>query len=249
MATAVLGWPIGKLPHSMAQKVMQGAKEICTQAGIPLAGGHSIESVEPFFGLSVNGIVHPVQIKRNNTLQEGDRLYLTKPLGTGVLSSGLKRGLIAQEQMADAIDSMCTLNTIGARLAPCKQVHAITDVTGFGLAGHLGEMTASSNLSVQLDFRAIPIFSAAQSLIDQMVYPDITTKNYSHIFPKIGNLGMQEMIVLCDPQTSGGLLISVASTFVETFEKMLVEEGISSPCLVPIGTVVSKQEKEIVIVS
>lgn len=247
LATAILGWPIGKIPHHLAQEVMRGAKEICAEAGIPLAGGHSIESTEPFFGLSVNGLIHPDYIKKNNSIQEGDLIYLTKPIGTGILSSGLKRGLISEDQIGEAIKSMCTLNTIGAVVSKHPQVHAITDITGFGLLGHLSEMVSNTGFSIEMNTSKIPLLPHTKELMDQMVYPDITTKNYSHSHQYIGNLGFQEMMMMCDPQTSGGLLIAIAPEFQKSFEEMLVQNKIFDRCLSPIGKVKPRQDFEILL--
>lgn len=247
IATAILGWPVGKIPLQLAHQVMEGARMTCSEAMIPLAGGHSIESTEPFFGLSVNGLLSENQIKNNSSIQEGDVLFITKPIGTGILSAALKRNLITEHEMKDATISMCALNAIGEILGTYQQVHALTDITGFGLLGHLTEMIGKNELSIALDIKSIPVFESVSSLASQMVYPDMTTKNYSHYFSAIGNLDMYSMQVLYDPQTSGGLIVSVDSTFVNEFVEICRAHNISSGCLQPIGKVVSMQNTKIVL--
>ncbi len=140
MAIAVLGWPVNKLPADVAQKVVEGGRSICLEAGIPLAGGHSIDSPEPIFGLAVTGILPIESLKQNNTAKEGDLLFLTKPLGVGILSTAQKRGLLNEELLAVIVKQMTTLNKTGEELGKIKGVHAMTDVTGFGFLGHLIEM-------------------------------------------------------------------------------------------------------------
>ena len=140
MAIAILGWPVDKLSVEEAQKVLEGGRNICAEAGIPLAGGHTIDTSEPIFGLAVTGTVHPSQIKKNNTAQEGDHLFLTKSVGVGVLSTALKRGLLKDEHYKILLQQMRSLNKVGEELGKLESVHAMTDVTGFGLLGHLIEM-------------------------------------------------------------------------------------------------------------
>src|SRR6185436_7076883 len=137
---AVLGWPVEKIPVEIAQKVIDGGRTICKEAGIPLAGGHSIDSPEPIFGLAVTGIVQKENLKKNNTAEEGDLIFLTKPLGVGILSTAQKRGLLKEEHLQTMIDQLSTLNKIGEALGKIKAITAMTDVTGFGLFGHLIEM-------------------------------------------------------------------------------------------------------------
>ncbi|MEZ4798518.1 MAG: selenide, water dikinase SelD [Flavobacteriales bacterium] len=247
VATAILGWPIGKIPHHLAHQVMEGARKACSEAKIPLAGGHSIESSEPFFGLSVNGLISENQIKNNNSIQEGDLLFITKPIGTGILSTALKRGLIAEGDMAEATESMCALNKIGAALGVHSEVHALTDITGFGLLGHLTEMIGENELSIALDIKSIPVFKGVEPIAAQMVYPDMTTKNYSHYFSAIGNLDMYAMQVLCDPQTSGGLIVSVTPSFVNEFLEICEAHDVSLSCHKPIGKIISMQNRKIVL--
>jgi len=209
IALAVLGWPIEKLPTVLAQRVMAGARAICLEAGVVIAGGHTIDSPEPFFGLSVSGEMPIANIKRNSTAQAGDLLFLTKPIGTGVLTTALKRGLITPEQLFEASASMQQLNSQGEKLGTLPYVHAMTDVTGFGLLGHLQEMCDGANLSATLEYEAIPTFALSKKLSDQFVYADNTMRNWKAYGEKTEGSTSQSMLLLSDPQTNGGLLVSV----------------------------------------
>jgi len=212
LALGILGWPIEKLPASEAAKVLAGAKEICNQHHIPLAGGHSVESPEPFFGLAVNGIVKREHLKSNDNLQTGDTLYLTKPLGLGISITGNKRGLLSEEELNEVIRWMTFTNAIGEQLGQLKEVHAMTDVIGFGLLGHLHEMNRIAKAHITLDYAKIPVLASAKRLAGQFVFPDITTRNFNAVKHAVSSLNGEQMLVLCDPQTSGGLLISASPT-------------------------------------
>lgn len=179
LAIAILGWPVEKLPVEIAQKVIEGGRTICAEAGIPLAGGHSIDSPEPIFGLAVTGIVPIENLKRNNTAQEGDHLFLTKPLGVGILSTAQKRVLLKEEHLLVMIKQMTTLNKIGEELGKIKGVTAMTDVTGFGLLGHLIEMAEGSGLSAEIYYDKIPVAAGVKEYIVQRIFPDATTRNWS----------------------------------------------------------------------
>ena len=208
MALAILGWPLEKLPAEIAGEVMRGAKETCASVGIQIAGGHSVESPEPFFGLSVNGIAPIKNLKQNNGGKVGDLIALTKPLGLGIASTAGKRGLLSEEEKAEFIQHMKHVNSIGAEFAKVEGVHAMTDITGFGLAGHLIEMCEASTCSAKIEYENIPILACAKRAVAQFVFPDITTKNFQNIQPKISSLSGEQLLVLCDPQTSGGLLVT-----------------------------------------
>lgn len=210
LAIAVMGLPVEKLPAEIARQIIAGAKEICAQAGVSLAGGHTIDSPETFFGLAVNGMAPIANIKQNNTAQTGDILYLTKPIGTGILTTALKRGLITATELQPAVDSMSTLNTFGEVLGSCSYVHALTDVTGFGLLGHLIEMCVGSHVSAQLDYASIPLLPGVAALATKFIYADNTMRNWKSYEPKVKGISGDRLLTLCDPQTSGGLLISVA---------------------------------------
>ncbi len=242
MAIAVLGWPVEKLPAALAQKVIAGAKEVCQLAGVSLAGGHTIDSPEPFFGLSVNGNVPIANIKRNSTAQEGDILFLTKPLGTGVLTTALKRGLVTPEEMAQCIGYMSQLNRIGAELGLLDYVHALTDVTGFGLLGHLIEMCEGSGLSAELSYEQIPLMDHVKELSAKFIYADNTMRNWKGYESKIEGISGESLLTLCDPQTSGGLLISVAPEKMSVLSTLLLSNNIQ---IAIIGKMTAKQAKAV----
>jgi selenide,water dikinase len=232
-ANAILSWPVEKLAPELAAKVLEGAKLACSQAGIELAGGHSIAAKDPIFGLSVNGIIHPRKIKKNSGSKEGDLLFLTKPLGIGVLATALKRQKINPKDYQHLVEVACQLNKIGEVLGNHEEVHALTDVTGFGLLGHALEMAEGANLSLQLDFKSLPLIEGVQDYMQQFVFPDNTYRNWNAYSPKVIGVKGMELVPLCDPQTSGGLLISVAAEdkawFVETMhlhEQLFWEVGV-----------------------
>ncbi len=209
MAIAILGWPVDKIPTSVAQQVMEGARAICAKANIPLAGGHSIDSPEPIFGLAVTGMVDTDHLKTNASAQVGDLIYVTKPLGVGILSAAQKRGKAAPEDHQRAVHQMLQLNTLGASVSSLKGVTAITDVTGFGLMGHLIEVCEASGVSAQLQYADVPLIENLKTYLDQFIYPDMTMKNFSTYSSKTTTLSGEQLFTLCDPQTSGGLLICV----------------------------------------
>src|ERR1700761_1299979 len=179
LAIAILGWPIDKLPPEAAQKVLEGARAICAEAGISLAGGHSIDCPEPVFGLAVNGIVATKHLKRNSTATPGCRLFLTKALGVGILSTAQKRGVLRPEDAAIALKSMVALNSLGEQLGRIEGVKAMTDVTGFGLLGHLAEMCEGSNVSATIEFDKIPTISGIKTYLKQNCIPGCTQRNWA----------------------------------------------------------------------
>ncbi len=221
LATAILSWPTDVLPLALASEVMRGAQSVCQNLGISLAGGHSVKGQEPMFGLSVNGLIHPNQIKCNNTAQCDDVLYLTKPLGLGILASGHKRGFLDASAYEEMLSIMLAPNTFGAHLANCNYVHAMTDVTGFGLIGHLQEMLGNNNLAAEINYHQIPKSKYAEVLMAQFIYPENTTNNYNAAKNTVKFLEGLEFLMLCDPQTSGGLLISVDKNHISAFEQLL----------------------------
>lgn len=228
MAIAILGWPVNKIPVEVAQKVIEGGRTICAEAGIPLAGGHSIDSPEPIFGLAVTGIVPKENLKKNNTAQEGDYLFLTKPLGVGVLSTAQKRGLLKEEHLPAMIQQMTALNKVGEELGKIKGVTAMTDVTGFGLLGHLIEMAEGSGLSAEIYYDKIPVAAGVKDYIAQRIFPDATTRNWSSYsdkvkFEKSVNV-MEAFTLLPDPQTNGGLLLSVREESLEEVRNIIGKE-------------------------
>ncbi|MGL6258242.1 selenide, water dikinase SelD [Vibrio sp. WXL210] len=209
MAIAILGWPTASLPPSLAAKVIEGARSVCSDAGITLAGGHSIDISEPIFGLAVTGVIATDKVKRNNQAQAGDQIILTKPLGIGVLSQAEKKSLLRPEHRSLALDTMCRLNSIGEQLSELDYVSAMTDVTGFGLLGHLTEMCEGSSLFARVNYDAVPVLSGVKDYIEQGCIPGGTKRNFASYGDKISALSPQQQALLCDPQTSGGLLVAV----------------------------------------
>lgn len=246
MAVAILGWPIEKLPTSLAQKVLEGARYICQEAGIPLAGGHTIDSTEPIFGLAVTGMVDIKNLKQNNTAGEGDLLFLTKPIGVGILSTAQKRAVIKEEHLAVMIEQMTSLNKLGETLGKLNSVTAMTDVTGFGLMGHLIEMAEGSKLSVELYYSRVQIAEGVKEYLSQRIVPDATFRNWNSYSTKVGfekgvNV-MEAFSTLPDPQTNGGLLFSVKADAVDEIRETLEAAGLMD-FLEPIGKFIPLKEK------
>ncbi|TGE26285.1 selenide, water dikinase SelD [Hymenobacter metallicola] len=209
MAIAVLGWPIDKLAPEVARRVIEGSRSICAEAGIPLAGGHSIDSPEPIFGLAVTGMLDIKNLKQNDTATAGCELYLTKPLGVGMLTTSQKRGILLPEHEQIAPQQMMQLNKIGYELGQLEAVRAMTDVTGFGLLGHLSEVCEGSNLTAEIDFSKVPLLAEAEAYRQQKAIPGGTVRNWDSYGHKIGHITDEQRQWLCDPQTSGGLLVCV----------------------------------------
>ena len=250
LAVAILGWPVEKLPVGLAQKVLEGAREICLQAGIPLAGGHSIDSTEPIFGLAVTGIVNIKNLKQNNTAKEGDYLFLTKPIGVGILATAQKRGLLSDKLLQLLTTQLTSLNSIGEQLGKLNSVTAITDVTGFGLLGHLIEMAEGSNLSAEIYYSKLPILDGATDLLKQQIVPDATYRNWNSYSTKVsfdkGVNVLEAFNLLPDPQTNGGLLIAVNSTKTEEVKERFTQNGLQN-FIEPIGRFIRKEEKVILV--
>ncbi|MEI7471567.1 MAG: selenide, water dikinase SelD [Chitinophagaceae bacterium] len=245
LAIAILGWPINTLPAAVAKLVIEGSRSVCLEAGIPLAGGHSIDSPEPIFGLAVNGLVPLQNIKQNNKAQEGNILFLTKPLGVGILTTAEKKGILQAAHRGIAAKQMMQLNKIGALLGKLSGVTAMTDVTGFGLLGHLVEMAEGSNLSAAVDFDKVPlIIPDLLNYIEQKSIPGGTVRNWDSYGEKIAPLTDIQKAVLADPQTSGGLLIAVDENSVAEVIDLLKENGLSD-FICPIGEMRPKAEKTV----
>jgi selenide,water dikinase len=248
LALAILGWPVDKLPAALARRVVEGARVTCALAGIPLAGGHSIDSPEPVFGLSVNGTVNLEHLKRNDTALEGDLLFLTKPIGTGILSTAQKRNVLLEADKTTLLKQLAALNKIGEALGQVKGVTAMTDVTGFGLMGHLLEMATGSGLTAVVQYQRIPKMAGLSYYLQQNTVPDATFRNWNAyqsdvIFEE--NVDMAEAFsVMPDPQTNGGLLIAVRPGAAEKVISLLREHGLET-FIEPIGQMVSKQDKRL----
>jgi selenide,water dikinase len=238
MAIAILGWPLDKLPAEIASKVISGAREVCDKAGIPLAGGHSINSTDPIFGLAVTGIVSSSKVKQNNSATEGCLLYLTKPLGIGLVSTAEKFGVARDEDRAEATKLMTTLNTAGIAFAERPEVKSMTDVTGFGLLGHSLEMAEGSGLKAVIEYDKVPRIAGVDYYIKQECIPGGTNRNFSSYGHKVSPMTGDQRALLCDPQTSGGLLLAVEKDMAAEFEKFAVSEGVT---LTEIGYFVKKE--------
>ncbi len=248
LAIAILGWPIDKLPAEVAQQVLEGARSICLEAGIPLAGGHSIDSPEPIFGLAVSGLVDIKNLKRNNTAKANDLLFITKPIGVGIIATAQKREKISEEHLAQLLKQLSTLNKAGEALGKIEGVHAMTDVTGFGLLGHLTEMADGSGLSAEITYADIPMLDAAKEYQKQKIGPGATARNWNSYKAKVSiaaDIDEEEALqLLPDPQTNGGLLISVDPASVNEVIAVFESFGLSAYAK-PIGKMVAQTEKTI----
>ena len=228
MAIAVLGWPLDKLPPEVAGRVLEGGRAACACAGIPLAGGHSIDSPEPIFGLAVTGQVAVENLKRNDRAVPGCKLFLTKPLGVGLVATAHKRGLASRLDFERAVEQMIKLNSLGVSLGGQPGVKAMTDVSGFGLLGHLTEMCEGSGVSATLDSARVPHLENIDRYIDEGCTSGGTDRNFDSYGPKIGPLTKPQKALLCDPQTSGGLLVAVAPDGLTAFEEVSAELNLQS---------------------
>jgi len=230
LAIAILGWPVNKLAPEIARQVIEGSRSICAEAGIPLAGGHSIDAPEPIFGLAVNGMADIVNIKQNNTATDGDILFLTKPLGVGILTTAEKKGILHSSDQETAARQMMQLNKIGQALGKLAGVSAMTDVTGFGLLGHLAEMCEGSQKNATIAFSSIPVITESiYDYLDQNSIPGGTLRNlkaYGHHISVGPELDQNTALhILADPQTSGGLLIAVKPESAGEVMDLLHENG------------------------
>jgi selenide,water dikinase len=232
LAIAILGWPVGKLDAALAGEVLNGARDACSRAGIPLAGGHSIDAPEPIFGLAVTGMVERSRIRSNNLAEAGDELYLTKPLGVGIMTTAQKRGVLQEQDMQAVRNLMLELNDIGAELSAIGAVRSMTDVTGFGLLGHLIEMCEASGVSAELRFDNVPRLEGLSRYLAQGCVPGGTTRNFESYGDKIATMTEEQRLILCDPQTSGGLLVSVDPDRRESFLEVTRRRSLQ---LKPIG--------------
>ena len=245
MAIAILGWPVNLLPPEVAREVVRGGRAACDAAGIPLAGGHSIDAPEPIFGMAVTGVVERRHMKRNDTATAGCRLYLTKPLGIGILTTAEKKSQLRPEDVGRARDLMCTLNQPGSRFGRLPGVHAMTDVTGFGLLGHLVEMADGSGLTAVIDEAAVPRLPGVEHYLSEGCVPGGTQRNFDSYGARIAPLTVSQRQLLCDPQTSGGLLVAVAPDGEREFLRTAAECGLAQ--LQPIGHLVAQQSHAVVV--
>ncbi len=245
LAIAILGWPVNVLPPETAQQVVEGGRYVCRSAGISLAGGHSIDTPEPIFGLAVTGQVEINKLKRNDTATKGCKLLLTKPLGVGIFSTAQKQGKLKPEHAKIAQNSMEMLNNIGKTLAEFHGVKAMTDVTGFGLLGHLTEMCEASKLSATIEINKVPVFPEVETYIQQKCIPGGTMRNWESYGENINLRSENEMYILCDPQTSGGLLLAVEEDSLAEVVRVLNENKIAAK---PFGQLTAKEKTMIKVV-
>ena len=210
-ALALVGMPLEKLPVPVIRRILEGGESVCAEAGIPIAGGHSIDTLEPIYGLVALGLVHPDKVKRNSSARPNDVLILGKPLGIGILSAALKKGKLSEAGYAAMLDWTTKLNTPGQALAEMEGVHALTDVTGFGLAGHLLEICRGSHLSAEIRFDALPVIAEALEWLKQGVATGASERNWKGYGHDVSFHGEEwKKKLLSDPQTSGGLLVACA---------------------------------------
>lgn len=245
LAISILGWPIEKLSPDIARDVVRGAQDVCKSVDIPLAGGHSIDSPEPIFGLAVNGIVKKNHIKRNDGAKEGDLLFLTKPLGIGLLTSAQKHKLLRREDDGKAVEIMTTLNKAGESFGKLSCIHAMTDVTGFGLLGHLLEMAQGSNLKAKIFFEKIPVIKEIHHYLKKDCSPGGTFRNLRSYEHHVTGLDKTTRLILADPQTSGGLLVAVEPPNINEYIKTAKKLGLPDFSTHPFGKMVKGSGIEI----
>lgn len=247
LAIAILGWPINALPPEVANQVIEGSRQACAEAGIPLAGGHSIDSPEPIFGLAVTGRLRLEHLKKNGGATPGCKLFLTKPLGVGILTTAQKKGVLLPEHAQIAPESMKKLNRAGERFGRLPYVKAMTDVTGFGLLGHLSEMCEASDASAVVHFDEVPTIDRAvlDFYLEKKCVPGGTNRNWDSYGHKIAGADGDRRHILADPQTSGGLLVAVEPAFENDFKSEAAAEGFA---LEPFGFFIEKQAALVTVV-
>lgn len=235
MALALVGMPIDKLPIETIGKILAGGESVCAQAGIPIAGGHTIDCVEPIYGLVVMGLIHPSRIKRNADAKAGDKLILGKPLGVGILSAALKKGALDAQGYAAMIASTTQLNTPGKDLSGIEGVHAITDVTGFGLLGHAREMALGSKLRLHIDLNSVPFLPQVEVLAANGFITGASGRNWSGYGSDVTlaeTISETQKALLCDPQTSGGLLVACAADSVDKVLSLFYAQGFAHAAVI-----------------
>jgi len=243
MAISIFGWPIDKLGADIASQVIDGGRHACQLAGIPLAGGHSIDSPEPIFGLAVTGQVENKHLKRNDRATAGSKLFLTKPIGIGILTTALKKKKLKTEHMQLASATMRILNKAGAEFAKLDAVTAMTDVTGFGLLGHLTEICEGSALQARLDYKAVPKLDDIEYYVAEGCSPGGAQRNFDSYGEKIAPMTAMQRQILCDPQTSGGLLVAVKADELDIFQQTAKTLGLELDC---IGELIAPQNQHLI---
>jgi selenide,water dikinase len=231
MALALVGMPISVLSTETIGKILDGGRAVCAAAGIPIAGGHTIDSVEPIYGLVALGLVHPKRVKRNADARVGDRLVLGKPLGVGVLSAALKKDALSADGYAQMIANTTKLNTPGPELAAIEGVHALTDVTGFGLAGHALEMARGAGSAIRLDMARVPLLPGVRELAAQGMVTGASGRNWAAYGAEVrlaDSVQAVDKALLSDPQTSGGLLVACAPDVVDQVLAVFQRHGFAA---------------------
>jgi len=244
MAIAIFGWPLDKLPSEVGRQVIEGGRMVCADAGITLAGGHSIDAPEPIFGLAVTGKVAIKHLKENSTAKVGDKIYLTKPLGIGILTTAQKQKKITPEDEKCAINTMCQLNDIGSKIAKIDGINAITDVTGFGLGGHLSEVCLGSKVSATINYNKMPILPNIQNYLANGCSPGGAQRNFDSYGHHLSAMNDEVQSIICDPQTSGGLLIMVSDSGESEFRQVMQKSGFD---LEAIGEIVENDNNKSII--
>jgi selenide, water dikinase len=235
MALAVVGMPVAQLSVATIARILEGGASVCRAAGIPIAGGHTIDSVEPIYGLVALGLVHPQRVKRNADAQVGDVLVLGKPLGVGVYSAALKKSQLSPEGYAAMLAATTQLNTPGPVLAALPGVHALTDVTGFGLAGHALEVARGSGATVEIDWAAVPLLPGVRALAEQGCITGASTRNWAAYGAEVAlpaGFADTDRALLCDPQTSGGLLVSCSPAALPAVQDTFAQMGLGQAAVV-----------------
>ena len=248
MALALVGMPVNVLPLSVIGNILEGGQSVCRAAGIPIAGGHTIDSVEPIYGLVALGLAHPDHIKRNADAQVGDILILGKPIGVGIMSAALKKEMLSDEGYQAMISNTTKLNTAGPDLAKLQGVHALTDITGFGLAGHLLEMARGAKCTVRLNWSQVPLLPGVKTLADQGCITGASGRNWQGYGSEVSlpsNFSSVDQNLLTDPQTSGGLLVSCSPGSVDDVLAIFKQHGFNHVSVV--GHVEAKQSHGLVI--
>jgi len=247
LALALLGIPVGKLPMDAVQRIVAGGHDVCARVGVPIAGGHSIDAPEPMYGLVVLGLVHPERVKRNDSARDGDVLILGKGLGIGILSAALKKGDLRDKAYQQMRESATQLNTPGLDLSAMEGVHGLTDITGFGLLGHLLEICRGSKLEARLSFEAVPLLSAARHLAEAGYSTGAGERNWSSYGASVempGGAPPWHRKILTDPQTSGGLLVACDPASVPAVLEIFRKEGFKQAAV--IGSLAAGEARVIV---
>ena len=249
MANAIVGMPTSKIPMSYMQSIMQGGVDVCHEAGIPLSGGHSIENPQPIYGLAVIGEINPNKIKTNSSSKPGDILMMTKPLGIGVISTGIQLGNLDPDANSDFMEAVTELNKAGAWLGKQEDVHAMTDITGFGLAGHLVEMAQGASVNIDIDSETVPYLKNVHEFIAKGMVPAGAYRNLEAYDSQLGfegeNWNVDAKLALTDPQSNGGLLFSVNPTAVSSIISGLVTAGFLAPTIIGKVKTATLEEKPV----